>query len=78
MKELVEFIVKSLVEDTDKVSVQVSEQNKEFNILVCVSEEDLGKVIGKSGKVANAIRTVVRTSGKKVNKRVSIKFTDKK
>lgn len=78
MKELVEFIVKSLVEDTDKVEVSVSEQDKEFNILVCVSETDLGKVIGKSGKVANAIRTVVRTSGKKVNKRVSIKFTDKK
>lgn len=77
MKELVEFIVKNLVEDTDAVSVSVQEEAKEINILVRVGENDLGKVIGKGGKVANSIRTVARTSGKKQNKFVNIKFTDK-
>ena len=78
MKELVEFIVKSLVENQDAVEVLVEDNAKEVNVLVKVSEEDLGKVIGKGGKVANSIRTVARTSGKKQNKHVNIKFTDKK
>ena len=78
MKELVEFIVKNLVEDTDAVVIEVSEQEKETNILVRVAEADLGKIIGKSGRVANSIRTVVRTSARKQNKRVNVKFTDKK
>ena len=77
MKELVEFIVKNLVEDTEAVSVSVQEEAKEINVLVRVGENDLGKVIGKGGKVANSIRTVARTSGKKQNKFVNIKFTDK-
>lgn len=78
MKELVEFIVKSLVENADAVEVLVEEDNKDVNVLVKVAEEDLGKVIGKGGKVANSIRTVARTSGKKQNKFVNIKFTEKK
>lgn len=78
MKELVEFIVNKLVDDKDAVSVEVSEQEKETNILVRVSENDLGKIIGRSGRVANSIRTVVRTSARKQNKRVNVKFTDKK
>lgn len=78
MKELVEFIVKNLVNNPEEVNVLVEESAKEVNILVTVTEEDLGKVIGKGGKVANSIRTVARTSGKKQNKFVNIKFTDKK
>ena len=78
MKELVEFIVKNLVDNQDDVQVEVATQDKEVNVLVRVAESDLGKVIGKNGKVATAIRTVVRTSGKKINKRVNVKFTDKK
>lgn len=78
MKELVEFIVKSLVDNDAEVNVLVEESAKEINVLVKVSEEDLGKVIGKGGKVANSIRTVARTCGKKQNKHVNIKFTDKK
>ena len=78
MKELVEFIVKSLVENDAEVDVLVEESAKEINVLVKVAESDLGKVIGKGGKVANSIRTVARTSGKKQNKHVNIKFADKK
>ena len=78
MKELVEFIVKNLVEDDAAVEILVEESAKDVNVLVKVSEADLGKVIGRNGKVANSIRTVARTCGKKSNKHVNIKFTDKK
>ena len=77
MKELIEFIVKSLVDNTDKVDVQVSEQEKEINVVVKVAEEDFGKIIGKNGRVANSIRIVARTSARKLNKHINVKFADK-
>ena len=77
MKELIEFIVKSLVDNADKVDVQVSEQEKEINVIVKVAEEDFGKIIGKNGRVANSIRIVARTSARKLNKHINVKFADK-
>ncbi len=76
MLELVEFIVTSLVNNKDSVQLKLDETEREISILVTVAEEDLGRVVGKGGKVANAIRTVARTCGKKLNKHVNIKFTD--
>ena len=63
MKELVETIAKALVDAPDQVSV--TEQVSEKGILVTlkVAEGDIGKVIGKQGKVANAIRSVVKAAG---------------
>jgi hypothetical protein len=78
MKELVEFIVKSLVDDKDAVEVLTQNDGKDINILVKVADSDLGKVIGRDGKVANSIRTVVKTSAKKQNIFVSLKFAAKK
>lgn len=77
MKELIEFIVKNLVDNADKVDVQVVEQAKEIDVVVKVAEEDFGKVIGKNGRVANSIRIVARTSARKLNKKVNVKFSDK-
>lgn len=74
MKELVEFIVKNLVSDPESVTVTESDNGRETVYTVKTSEEDFGKIIGRSGKVATAIRTVVRTSAKKQNKRVFVKF----
>jgi hypothetical protein len=74
MKELVEFIVKSLVSNPDSVAVTESQKDKEIVFTVKIAEEDFGKIIGRSGKVATAIRTVVKTSAKKQNKRVFVKF----
>jgi len=74
MKELVEFIVKNLVNDTDSVEVIETEKERETVYTIKVSQEDFGKIIGRSGKVAAAIRTVVRTSAKKHNKHVFVKF----
>ena len=74
MKELVEFIVKNLVANPDEVEVSEIEKERETVYSVKIADEDFGRIIGRSGKVATAIRTVVKTSAKKQNKRVFVKF----
>ena len=74
MKELVEFIVKNLVSDADSVEVSEEIKDRETVYTVKIADEDFGRIIGRSGKVATAIRTVIRTSAKKQNKRVFVKF----
>ncbi|MBQ8451392.1 MAG: KH domain-containing protein [Clostridia bacterium] len=74
MKELVEFIVKNLVANPDSVEVTEEEKERETVYTVKIAAEDFGRIIGRSGKVATAIRTVVKTSAKKQNKRVFVKF----
>lgn len=74
MKELVETIAKSLVDNPDKV--QVNEVHGEQSIVVelRVAPEDMGKVIGKQGRIAKAIRTVVKAAAVKENKRVVVEI----
>lgn len=62
--ELTEFIVKSLVKNTDNVSVKEFETDEENTILiqVLIEQEDMGRVIGKNGKIANSLRTLVQAS----------------
>ena len=74
MKELVEFIIKSLVSNPDVVEISEEEKERETVYTVKIAEEDFGKIIGRSGKVATAIRTVVKTSAKKNNKRLFVKI----
>ncbi len=74
MKELLEFIVSNLVDDKEKVEVFESVKEQEIVYTVKIAEADFGKIIGRSGKVATAIRTVVKTAAKKLNKRVFVKF----
>jgi len=73
--ELTEFIVKSLVINTEEVSVKEFESDEENTILiqVLVSEDDMGRVIGKGGKIANAVRTLVQASSYiQENKKIKI------
>ncbi|QAA33232.1 KH domain-containing protein [Clostridium manihotivorum] len=74
MKTLVEVIAKSLVDDPD--SVQVNEIAGEQSIIIelKVAPEDMGKVIGKQGRIAKAIRTVVKAAAVKDNKRVVVEI----
>ena len=74
MKELVEFIIKNLVSEPDAVVVTEEVKDRETVYNVKIAEEDFGRIIGRSGKVATAIRTVVRTSAKKAKKRVFVRF----
>ena len=66
MRELVEFLARALVEDPDSVQVEELEENGDLVLEITVGGDDLGRLIGKGGRVANAIRTVaglLRTKG---------------
>lgn len=79
MKELVEYIVKSLVSSPDKVKVSTEEESEKVTILnIEVDGEDLGKVIGKGGKIANSIRTIVKSASAKSKKRFIVKINEAK
>ncbi|AEI15593.1 MULTISPECIES: KH domain-containing protein [Flexistipes] len=76
MKELVEFIVKSLVDNPDKVLIEEVEGEKTTVIELRVDPSDLGKVIGKQGRTARAIRTILNAAGIKKNKRVVLEILE--
>lgn len=72
MKEMLEFIAKSLVDEPDSVEVIVKETDQTVSLKLYVAEGDKGKVIGKRGRVANAIRTVMKSAGSCKNKKVVV------
>ncbi len=72
MKELVEVIAKSLVENPDEVVVSQTEKDDEILIELKVGASDMGKVIGRQGRIAKAIRTVVKAASSKSEKRVIV------
>ena len=74
MKELVEILARSLVDHPDQVSVNVVEQEKSMLIELRVAPEDMGKVIGKQGRIAKAMRTVVKAAATKQRKRVTMEI----
>ena len=74
MKELVEVIAKSLVENPDEVVVTETESPKETVDLLSVAASDMGKVIGKQGRIAKAIRTVVKAAASKEDKKVIVEI----
>ncbi len=74
MKELIEYIVKSLVVDEESVKVTETEENDETVYHVTVAEDDMGRVIGKSGKVASSIRAIVKSISSRQHKKVFVKF----
>jgi uncharacterized protein len=62
MRDLVEFLVKALVSDPDAVRVEETDENGDILLEVHVADDDLGRVIGREGRVANAIRTVAKAA----------------
>jgi predicted RNA-binding protein YlqC (UPF0109 family) len=74
MKELVELLVKSLVDAPDQVQVTQTESPRHVTVEVHVAGSDMGKVIGRQGKVARAIRTVVKSAAVKDGRRVNVEF----
>ena len=75
-KELVEHIAKGLVDDPDKVEVNVIEGEKSTILELRVAESDVGKVIGKHGRIAKAVRTILSASATKSGKRVVLEIHD--
>ncbi|MBP3463200.1 MAG: KH domain-containing protein [Clostridia bacterium] len=76
MKEILECMIKNLVEDKASVSINEIAQGSEINYEIRVNEKDMGRVIGKKGKIAQSIRTVMRAVAAKENKKVKLEFID--
>ena len=74
MKELVEVIAKALVENPDQVVVTESVKDDETVIELSVAPADMGKVIGKQGRIAKAIRSVVKAASSKEDKKVIVEI----
>ncbi|MBO5209498.1 MAG: KH domain-containing protein [Lachnospiraceae bacterium] len=74
MKELVEVIAKALVDNPDEVVVTEKEEGKNVTVELHVASSDMGKVIGKQGRIAKAIRSVVKAASSKDNKKVDVEI----
>jgi uncharacterized protein len=74
MKELLEYLAKALVDNPDQVSVNQVEGERSIILELRVAQEDMGKVIGKQGRIAQALRTLVKSAAVKDGKRVSIEI----
>lgn len=72
MKELVEVIVKALVDHPEEVSVNEKDEGRTIVLELHVAEGDMGKVIGKQGRIAKAIRSVVKAAAAKEDKKVVV------
>jgi predicted RNA-binding protein YlqC (UPF0109 family) len=75
-KDLIEYIVKSLVDEPDNVEVNVIESEKSTILELRVAQTDIGKVIGKHGRIAKAIRTILLAATAKDGKRAVLEILD--
>lgn len=76
MKETLELIINSLINDKEAVSINEIDGEKSVIFEVKVAESDMGKVIGKEGRIAKAIRTIMKSLAAKEEKRITIEFID--
>lgn len=76
MTELLETVVKALVENPDAVEVEEIEEDGDLIYEITVAEEDLGRVIGRRGRVANAIRTLAKAAAVRLDRRVVVEILD--
>jgi len=74
MRELVEYIARNLVDNPDEVKVNEREEERAFIIEISVAPDDMGKVIGKQGRIAKAIRTVVKAASVKSPKKYIVEI----
>lgn len=74
MKELVEVIAKALVDNPEEVVVTQKGEGRNITVELHVAADDMGKVIGKQGRIAKAIRSVVKAASTKDNKRVDVEI----
>ena len=74
MDELIEFIAKSLVEDPSAVRVRMTPRRGEIRVELSVADEDMGRVIGRGGRVANAMRALLRVAASQEGSRASLEI----
>jgi predicted RNA-binding protein YlqC (UPF0109 family) len=76
VKELLEFLARSLVDHPEQVRVEETESSDGVVLRLSVAKEDVGKVIGKQGRIARALRTVVKASAVKDGKQATVEIVD--
>lgn len=76
MKELVEFMARSLVDNPDEVRTRTFERDQQTIIELSVAQADLGKVIGRQGRTARAMRALLNAAGQKKRRRYSLDIVD--
>lgn len=76
MKEILEVVIKNLVDNAEAVSITEKSEAKSICYEVKVAKEDMGKVIGKQGKMAKAIRSIMKAIATREHKKVNVEFLD--
>ncbi len=76
MKELLEFLAREIVDEPDAVEVSETHDDRGTLLSLHVAPDDMGKVIGRGGRTARAIRTVIRAAGTRANEHVSVEIVD--
>lgn len=76
MKKALEFIISSIVDKPDEVKITESEEDGVINFVIEVAKEDMGKIIGKNGKIIKSIRNVMKIPAMKQNKRIFINLAE--
>ena len=76
MKELLTYVAKNLVDDPDAVTVEQYDNNGETILELHVAQADMGKVIGRQGRIAKEIQTLVRSVGQRTGQRVFVEIAD--
>ncbi|HEX6475579.1 MAG TPA: KH domain-containing protein [Candidatus Limnocylindria bacterium] len=74
MKEFLEYVAKSLVDNPDAVEVEVEEDDDEVSLVLNVDQADMGRVIGRDGRIANAIRSLLRVMGARDGRHVELEI----
>ena len=75
-KDLIEYLAKSLVDNPDEVEVREREEESSVQLELCVNQKDLGKVIGRQGKTARAMRTILGAAAAKEGRRASLEIVE--
>ena len=76
MKEILELIIKNLVVNKDEVSISENIEKNNVEFTVKINSKDMGRVIGREGRIANSIRIVMKSLGNAEKKKVSVHFVD--
>ena len=77
MLDLIKYVVKTFAEKKDEVEYKVEEKDNAIEVTVLLDDSDMGKVIGKQGKIAKALRTLVKSATPRESKRYSIEIKEK-
>ncbi len=77
MIELIKFVVESFAKKPEEIEYDIKEDGKNVNVTIILDGSDMGKVIGRQGKIAKALRTLVRVGSQKENKKYNIEIVER-